>query len=230
MFPAQIRKLLAAAWSAQFGRGEETLTDPSVRETWEIAPAQVSLDRPLWEPTLAAALTDLETTLGIAGADGLRAELHSMLIYGKGQFFAPHQDSEQHEDMIATLVAVLPSPHSGGELLVSNQGMLKPYSGSAKDIELVACYADRRHEVLLAHSGTRVTLTFNVLHSPTQQMTAGPVRRATEPLREHFGCEARLPPRTAGAPGRRLPALGSDDWSIPWSSPGGRIVNGSPSS
>src|SRR5262249_29887251 len=34
--PGRARKLLALGRPARFGRGEETLTDPDVRDTWEI--------------------------------------------------------------------------------------------------------------------------------------------------------------------------------------------------
>jgi len=34
--PAKARKLLGLGQPARFGRGEETLSDPDVRDTWEI--------------------------------------------------------------------------------------------------------------------------------------------------------------------------------------------------
>jgi hypothetical protein len=37
------------------------------------------------------------------------SEAHSMLVYGKGQFFLPHQDSEKNDAMVGTLVLSLPS-------------------------------------------------------------------------------------------------------------------------
>jgi hypothetical protein len=36
----QAKKLIAAARPAKFGRGTQTLTDQSVRDTWEITPSQ----------------------------------------------------------------------------------------------------------------------------------------------------------------------------------------------
>lgn len=41
--PAGVKKLVAVARPAHFGKGEQTLHDPSVRDTWEITPEQVSL-------------------------------------------------------------------------------------------------------------------------------------------------------------------------------------------
>jgi len=40
------KKLIAAARPAMFGRGEETLTDTSVRDTWELTPDQITLGGP----------------------------------------------------------------------------------------------------------------------------------------------------------------------------------------
>lgn len=183
----RVPELIAAARPARFGRGEETLLDESVRNTWEIIPAQVTLGGADWEAALAAALEVLGTQLGIVGAERLRAELHAMLIYGEGQFFAPHQDSEKHEDMLATLVVSLPSTYTGGELLVDDQGRLQPYAGSRTDLELVAFYSDRRHEVLPVGSGTRITLTFNLLlDSGATDAPTGPVDRVAALLRHHF--------------------------------------------
>jgi hypothetical protein len=55
--PAKARKLLGLGQPARFGRGEETLTDPDVRDTWEI-PKQ--LVRAEWD---GAALKDVLATV-----------------------------------------------------------------------------------------------------------------------------------------------------------------------
>ncbi|MGO1539221.1 MAG: 2OG-Fe(II) oxygenase [Leucobacter sp.] len=182
-----VKQLIAAARPAHVGKGEETLHDTSVRDTWELTPEQVKLRGEIWETELAAALEQLGIQLGLSRTARLRAELHSMLVYGKGQFFAPHQDSEKHDDMIATLVVSLPSAHSGGELVIDDGGVLKQYLGSRDNLTLVAFFADRRHEVLPVRSGHRVTLTFNILvEAAREPRFAGPTEEATALLREHF--------------------------------------------
>jgi hypothetical protein len=50
-----------------------------------------------------------------------------MLVYGKGQFFLPHQDSEKDDAMVGTLVVSLPSAHTGGELVVEHGGQSVTY-------------------------------------------------------------------------------------------------------
>jgi hypothetical protein len=79
------KKLITVALPAKFGRGEQTLTDTSVRDTSEITPDLVTLDGPTWEATLGAVLDGVRDELGLPPTTKLRAELHAMLVYGKGQ-------------------------------------------------------------------------------------------------------------------------------------------------
>jgi hypothetical protein len=157
------KKLIAVARPAMFGRREQTLTDTSVRDTWEITPDLVSLSSPAWDATLGAVLDDVGAELGLPPTTKLRAELHAMLVYGKGQFFRPHQDSEKDDTMMGTLVVSLPSAHTGGELVIEHGGQSVTYRVPGEELSFVAFYADCRHEVKPVKSGYRVTLTFNLL-------------------------------------------------------------------
>lgn len=160
---ADLDALVSVAAPAHFGAGEDTVYDPSVRDTWVIDPARVHLGGQAWENHLGEALENLGRTLGIGDGARVRAELHSMLVYGEGQFFLPHQDSEKDDSMLASLVISLPTTHTGGELIVDDGGAERAFHGDPNDITLVAFYADRRHEVRPVTSGHRVTLTFNLL-------------------------------------------------------------------
>ena len=125
--PAKARKLISLSGPARFGRGEETLTDPDVRHTWEIPRHLV---RPEWDDAiLTDALATVKEELGLPSAAGLTADLHSLLVYEPGQFFLPHQDSEKSDDMVATLVVTLPSSYTGGELMVEHNEEWKAYRG-----------------------------------------------------------------------------------------------------
>jgi hypothetical protein len=135
----------------------------------------------------------------------LTAERHSMLVYGKGQFFLSHQDSEKHDEMVGSVVVMLPSVHTGGELVVDDGGHEQTYRGSRDDGVLVAFYADRRHEVRPVRSGHRVTLTFNLLlTSPGATFPGGPVAKASTYLSEHFTARvfSRYGGRDLGEPTR----------------------------
>src|SRR5215472_17387922 len=96
----QAKRMIASARPARFGRGEQTLMNLSVRDTWEITPDRVTLTGLDWDAILA----EVRDELGLPARARLRAEPHALLVYGKGQFFLPHQDSEKDDTMIGTLV------------------------------------------------------------------------------------------------------------------------------
>src|SRR6266700_4667497 len=200
------KKLIAVAQPAKFGRGEQTLTDTSVRDTWEITPDLVTLDGPAWEATLGAVLDDVRDELGLPPTTKLRAELHAMLVYGKGQFFLPHQDSEKDDAMVGTLLVSLPSAHTGGELVVEHGGESVTYRTSKEELSFVGFYADCRHEVKPVKSGYRVTLTLNLLAvGETGAQGAGHVADLAHCLTEHFTTPAmRRYGRTDPDPPNRL--------------------------
>lgn len=192
-----VKKLIAAARPAMFGRGEQTLTDTGVRDTWELTPDQFTLDGPGWTALLDGALEHFHDELGLPRRARLSAEPHSMLVYGKGQFFLPHQDSEKHDGMVGTLVVSLPSVHTGGELVIEHAGESRTYRASREDLTFVAFYSDCRHEVTPVRSGYRLTLTFNLLAAAeTPAPEAGPVTELADCLTEHFTTPAT--PRYGG--------------------------------
>ncbi|MFJ9543618.1 2OG-Fe(II) oxygenase [Streptomyces sp. NPDC101225] len=202
----QVKKLIAVARPALFGRREDTLSDSSVRDTWQILPDQVTLGGPAWPTLLDGALEYFRGELGLPASTRLRAQLHALLVYGKGQFFLPHQDSEKDDAMVGTLVLSLPSAHTGGELVIGHAGQSRTYRASKTELSLVAFYADCPHEVTPVRSGYRVTLTFNLLAergAPEQE--SGPLDDMAHCLEQHFDAPAR--PRYGGQaldPPRRL--------------------------
>lgn len=198
------KKLISVAGPAYFGKGEETLHDPDVRDTWEVPAARVRLGGAAWDEELADALEQLGETLGVPHGTRLRPEFDSLLVYGKGQFFAPHQDSEKHDGMVASLVVMLPSAHNGGELAVDDGGTITQFRGSRDELVLVAFYADRRHQVLPVRTGHRVTATFNlVLEAESEPRHAGPVDEASALITDYFNTPGRgLFSRVRGVPTR----------------------------
>ncbi len=199
---AQAERLCRIARPARYGRGEQTLLDRTVRNTWEIPKSRVKIDRRRWNRTLLPILEALRTDLGLPDTSRLKAELHAMLVYAPGQFFLPHQDSEKTEDMIGTLVVTLPASFRGGAIRVQHQGEKVVYRGSSRRLSFVAFYADCTHEVRPVKEGYRIVLTYNLIRDPKE--TATEVRAAElEPaisealatcLREHF--ETPLPSRS----------------------------------
>src|SRR6266571_2700248 len=66
----QAKRMIACARPTRFGRGEQTLMDLSVRDTWEITPDQVTLTGLAWD----AILTEVRDELGLPARARLRAE------------------------------------------------------------------------------------------------------------------------------------------------------------
>jgi hypothetical protein len=180
----QAKRMIACARPARFGRGEQTLMDLGVRDTWEITPDQVTLTGLDWD----AILTEVRDELGLPTRARLRAEPHALLVYGKGQFFLPHQDSEKDDTMVGTLVVSLPSSHTGGELVVEHNGKTVAYQASATEVSVAAFYADCRHEVRPVRTGYRVTFTCNLMvdSDPAGDVPVEPSAEATRYLTEHF--------------------------------------------
>jgi hypothetical protein len=203
--PAKARKLVGLGQPARFGRGEETLTDPDVRDTWEIPKHLVHAE---WDDgALKDVLATVKEELGLPHAAWLTADLHSFLVYQPNQFFLAHQDSEKDDSMVGTLVVTLPSSFAGGELMVGHNGERKTYRGSRTALSLVAFYADCRHEVLRVRSGYRITLTYNLLlHGNTSSPGGGDgtVDELEDLLREHFSPVPRYYGRPATDPPNRL--------------------------
>ncbi|MFD4442208.1 2OG-Fe(II) oxygenase [Nocardia sp. NPDC058519] len=204
----QARALCEIAHPAHYGRGEQTLLDPSVRDTWQIPRELVTVDD---QRMLTPLLDSLRDRLGLAPERTLSAELHSVLVYEKGQFFRPHQDSEKADGMIATLVVTLPSAFSGGEFVVEHQGQRVIDQGSPTELGIVAFYADCTHEVLPVTEGYRISLTYNLITSTSAPRGGDPsaadsVEALAGQLREHFTVPIPVPQwKRNGGPDHRAP-------------------------
>lgn len=160
---AMVRQLRVVARRAPYGKGEQTLVDPAVRDTWEIPKSRVRIDKRRWNATLDPVLESVRDELGLSESVRLRADLHSMLLYEQGQFFAPHQDSEKSDDMIGSLVVMLPSRAEGGELVVGQGDDAVSHRGLTSSLVFVAFYGDTIHEVRPVRSGHRIVLTYNLI-------------------------------------------------------------------
>ena len=205
--PAQAKKLCGVARPAHFGHREETILDPAVRDTREISPDLVSLGGPSWALALEGALTELADELGVPVGNRLEAELHALLVYGPGQFFVPHTDTEKNDAMVGTLAVTLPSSHTGGEFIVEHGGQSVTYRSSGDSLSLVAFYADCLYQVTPVRTGYRVVTSFNLLMrgTPAADSADGPVPELAGCLAEHFRSPEQVrygssePPKTRPA-------------------------------
>jgi len=190
--PESAAALHAASAPARHGRREATLLDKRVRDTGEIDASALLLE---WA---AGALPSLQAEVAQAlGVVGLEARLHNLLVYGPGQFFKPHQDTETHSGMVATLVLVWPSAHIGGELRVCHRDTEVHFASQhlqATAIRWFAFYADCRHEVAPVSEGWRIVLTFDLVLPTEAARPRTPVHPPLlEALRAHFHPEGGEP-------------------------------------
>jgi len=178
ILPAQARQLIAAAESAPYGRGAETLIDRDVRRTWQIGPDHVEIGGRHWQSTLDALAAEAAAALGVTGP--VVADFYKLLVYDPGSFFVDHRDTEKAPGMFATLVIVLPSPHEGGALIVRHLGrevVLDGQPSEPSEIGWGAFYADCIHEVRPILSGHRVTLIYNLRFQDGRTAPAAPDHR-----------------------------------------------------
>ena len=188
LLPVQAEQILAVAEQAPYGRGTETLVDTEVRRTWQVDAARVHIGGRRWGEELALILRRVHEGLGVTGE--VSAELYKLLIYDAGGFFVSHRDTEKAAGMFATLVVVLPSEHTGGELIIRHRGRevrLDLHPGDPCEVAFAAFYADCRHEVLPVASGYRLALIYNLL-----RRGRGPLPEAPDYARQQGEVSALL--------------------------------------
>lgn len=176
LLPAQAEALVAGADRAPYGRGGETLIDTGVRRTWQVDAAKVKLTGKKWAEDLAGVVERVRVGLAVAGA--IEAQLYKLLIYDTGSFFVSHRDTEKAPGMFGTLVVVLPSDYSGGELIIRHRGeevRVDLHRDEPSEAAFAAFYADCRHEVLPIASGYRLALIYNLI-----RVGAGPLPQAPD--------------------------------------------------
>ncbi|KAL0259096.1 hypothetical protein SLS55_006601 [Diplodia seriata] len=163
--PDAARAIAQACHQAPFGRGEETVVDPSVRNTWELNPGNFSITEPNWnDKFLPKVLRDVGNELGVfSNCRSFHCELYKMLLYEQGAMFKPHRDSEKTPGMFGTLVICLPSPHEGGDVHTSHAKHSKVLKSSDCTSSIMAWYSDVEHEVKEVTAGYRWVLTYNLI-------------------------------------------------------------------
>ncbi|MBK5942172.1 hypothetical protein CCR96_23610 [Halochromatium roseum] len=166
LLPAQAEQLVALAEQAPYGRGTETLVDTEVRRTWQIDAAKLQLSGRRWAEDLERVVRQVTTGLGVHGQ--VEAALYKLLIYDAGSFFVSHRDTEKAPGMFATLVMVLPSLYTGGELIIRHKAQevrLDLRRDEPSEVAFAAFYADCRHEVQPIASGHRLALVYNLIRT-----------------------------------------------------------------
>eukprot|EP01116_Phalansterium_solitarium_P014054 TRINITY_DN3157_c0_g1_i1.p1 TRINITY_DN3157_c0_g1~~TRINITY_DN3157_c0_g1_i1.p1 ORF type:complete len:414 (+),score=135.65 TRINITY_DN3157_c0_g1_i1:99-1340(+) len=162
----QAERLKSRCVRAPFGRGQETLVDPAVRNTWQLAPDSFRLRNAAWAKTIDRLLRTLSAALGLPEAAVVKAHIYKLLLYEPGSFFVSHRDTEKEAGMFGTLCLMLPSAYEGGALEVRHAGSTKRIDLAA-DNEFASCYAafyaDCQHELRPVTKGYRLALIYNLV-------------------------------------------------------------------
>ncbi|KAI5124283.1 hypothetical protein M0805_005130 [Coniferiporia weirii] len=162
---AQTLKGLAS--QSPFGHGERLVVDTNVRHTWEIEASKVSFSNPMWGNFMNNIVDNVCKELGVTpSASPPKCELYKLLLYD----FLPHQDTEKAPGMLATIIIVLPSSYTGGQVHVSHgaQKQVFDFSSSSEfTTSMLTWYSDVTHEVKTITSGYRLVLSYNLIHAAT---------------------------------------------------------------
>jgi len=166
---SQIQDIIKHAERAPYGRSGETILDTSVRNTWQLTPANVRIAGKSWGRSFQHILSTVTDGLGCTGTD-MSAEFYKLLIYEEGGFFLPHRDTEKTDGMFGTLTIVFPSVHCGGELVIRHAGRevtVDLSNAETSELTFAAFYADCEHAIKPITQGSRVCLTYNLLQRRT---------------------------------------------------------------
>ncbi|KAI0355269.1 hypothetical protein OH77DRAFT_356255 [Trametes cingulata] len=161
-----LEELEKACEHAPFGR-EETTMDETYRKAGRMDAGNFVTRFDVRESGLLNVIRAGLLT-GEREIDSIRAELYELNVYGKGALSKPHTDTPRGEDMFASLVVILPTPHEGGQLVLRNKRKKWTFdagpllAGVNDRIAYIAFCSDVEHEVLPVLSGHRVTLTYGL--------------------------------------------------------------------
>lgn len=126
---ADILGLIGISQRATFGRDSKDVLDESYRKAWKLDVSQFAaqfdvVSSGIMDIVQAQLLRYETSTLS------LEPHLYKLNVYGPGSFFKPHIDTPRSNKLFATLVVVLPTIHTGGNLLLGVEGSLLNFESS----------------------------------------------------------------------------------------------------
>jgi len=174
---AQLGDLCAVGRPATFGRGGQTVLDPSYRNGLTLVRDNFALT----EDVNSSALGLLPMIQNSLACGTLSAEPYHANVYLPGGVFHAHRDTPGI-NQIGSLVLSLPSTFSGGTLVVSSeacgsQSSTSRFSGHTSEVSgavaipWCAFFSDCKHWIEPVITGCRVTVTYRLLSSSKGQVT-----------------------------------------------------------
>ncbi|KAI0768506.1 hypothetical protein BD413DRAFT_605304 [Trametes elegans] len=197
---------------ATFGVAQRTVLNPNYRKAGQLDNNHFAFNFDVERYGLLEAIRT-RLFIGKEQARPVRAELYKLNVYGKGCFFKGHKDTPRSSTMFASLVLILPTPHSGGTLMLRQGGnewsfdaasVIADAAQNTPRLAYIAFFSDVEHAVTEVTSGHRVTITYNLYY-------------ATDAQNEYTGKLNIIEPPGASAPEVKslLATLLDDDTFLP---------------
>jgi hypothetical protein len=159
---AEMERLISCCQEATFGFQGRDVLDKDYRQALKMEPTCFDITFHPFDLGIIDAISNLLLPNRPPGM--LSASLYKLNVYGPGGKFKSHVDTPRSTQQFGSLVVCLPSPHSGGELVVRHQKRAQEFwwGDFGSSVQWAAFYSDCEHEVLEVKSGFRVTLTYNL--------------------------------------------------------------------
>ncbi|KAM6489093.1 hypothetical protein JOM56_015505 [Amanita muscaria] len=161
------KRIIACATQAPFSLGTSTVIDKK---------------NPTWDSFLQSNTANICSGLGLPGGYDIQYKLHKLLLYETGSH------THKEDGMFATMIIVLPSQYTGGEIVVSHDSTSEviDVSASCTSISVLPWYTDVMHEVKPIRSGYRLVLSYNLMRRSSSRPEVMPTRgNASELSRLH---------------------------------------------
>jgi hypothetical protein len=148
-----------------FGRGEETVIDPSYRNGTEIKADDLTFSDH-HEKLINLLKQDLARTMFVGKK--LRVNLYKLAIYGEEGHFDWHRDSTHSDAHHGTLLFALNTEWEGGDFMLRHGGVkmkvdMNPVSDDFEPaLAIVAFYTDMEHKVMPVTKGVRFVLQYDI--------------------------------------------------------------------
>lgn len=194
-FKPDVEVLQKHATPSPFGRGEETVLDPTYRNGTELKADELAFslqgDKKSHYISFVIHIQDELATSMFVGKS-VTLKLYKLAIYGEGGHFDWHRDSTHSDAHHGTVLVALNTEWEGGDLMLRHQGVetvvnMHPTishskkSGDQLQPVVVAFYTDTEHKVMPVTKGTRLVLQYDVEAVEQAPRYRGP---SYTPLRE----------------------------------------------
>ncbi|CEM35445.1 unnamed protein product [Vitrella brassicaformis CCMP3155] len=182
------------------GKGNQTLMDLEARKSREVAGDKVTLKArdANWTRVVEDICRHLEEQM--SPTSRVQADFYKMLIYGKGDFFEVHKDTQRSDDHFGSLLIFLPTKYNGGDFLLHDGGNFDgdsfnketKTSLARQQCRWIAFFSDVVHSVKPVTSGYRLVLAYNLRRQGSMKRfkkngpLAPPLQRLVDGMREHF--------------------------------------------